>query len=132
MPKPAPPAISEAESQVMELLWQNAPQGSEELVTALQPGTAWHENTVRTLLNRLVRKGAVRADREGRRYLYSPLLAREQWQAAESRSLLDRVFGGRIAPLLVHFSRNEKLSAKDIAELRKLVDQLEKKERRRD
>jgi len=132
MPKPAPPAISEAESQVMELLWQNAPQGSEELVTALQPGTAWHENTVRTLLNRLVRKGAVRAEREGRRYLYSPLLAREQWQAAESRSLLDRVFGGRIAPLLVHFSRNEKLSAKDIAELRKLVDQLEKKERRRD
>jgi len=132
MRKPAPPAISEAESQVMELLWQNAPQGSEELVTALQPGTGWHENTVRTLLNRLVRKRAVRAKREGRRYLYSPLLTREQWQAAESRSLLDRVFGGRVAPLLVHFSRNEKLSAKDVAELRKLVDQLEKKERRRD
>lgn len=116
----------------MELLWQSAPRGSEELVTALQPATGWHENTVRTLLNRLVRKGAVRAERDGRRYLYSPLLTREQWQAAESHSLLDRVFGGRIAPLLVHFSRNEKLTAKDIAELRKLVDQLEKKERRRD
>jgi BlaI family penicillinase repressor len=74
----------------------------------------------------------LRAERDGRRYLYSPLLTREQWQAAESRSLLDRVFGGRIAPLLVHFSRNERLTAKDIAELRKLVDQLEKKERRRD
>jgi BlaI family penicillinase repressor len=132
MPPPVPPAISEAESQVMELLWQSAPRGSEELVTALQPATCWHENTVRTLLNRLVRKGAVRAERDGRRYLYSPLLTREQWQAAESHSLLDRVFGGRIAPLLVHFSRNEKLTAKDIAELRKLVDQLEKKERRRD
>jgi predicted transcriptional regulator len=82
-------------------------------------------------LNRLVRKGAVRAEREGRRYLYSPVLTREQWQAHESRSLLDRVFGGKVAPLLVHFSRNEKLSAKDVAELRKLVDQLEKKERRR-
>ena len=132
MPKHVDPAISEAESQVMELLWRNAPQGSEELVAALQPGTGWHENTVRTLLNRLVRKGAVRADREGRRYLYSPVLTRERWQARESRSLLDRVFGGKIAPLLVHFSRNEKLSAKDVAELRKLVDQLEKKERRRD
>lgn len=131
MPKRINPAISEAESRVMDLLWRNAPQGSEELVAALQPETGWHENTVRTLLNRLIRKGAVRAEREGRRYLYSPVLTREQWQAHESRSLLDRVFGGKVAPLLVHFSRNEKLSAKDVAELRKLVDQLEKKERRR-
>ncbi len=132
MRKSAPPPISDAESRVMGILWRGSPQGSEELASALQADTGWHENTVRTLLNRLVRKGAVRAEREGRRYLYSPLLTREQWQAAESRSLLDRVFGGRIAPLLVHFSRNEKLSARDIAELRKLVDQLEKKERRRD
>jgi len=132
MPKRINPAISEAESQVMELLWHEAPQGSEGLVAALQPGTAWHENTVRTLLNRLVRKGAVRAEREGRRYLYSPVLTREQWQTQESRSLLDRVFGGKVAPLLVHFSRNEKLSAKDVAELRNLVDQLEKKGRHHD
>jgi len=132
MPKPHVPSISEAESHVMDLLWRNAPQGSEELVAALQPDTGWHENTVRTLLNRLVRKGAVRAEREGRRYLYSPVLTREQWQTQESRNLLDRVFGGRVAPLLVHFSRNEKLSARDVAELRKLVDQLEKKERRHD
>jgi predicted transcriptional regulator len=116
MPKRVNSAISEAESQVMELLWRHAPQGSEELVAALQPDTAWHENTVRTLLNRL----------------YSPVLTREQWQSHESRSLLDRVFGGKVAPLLVHFSRNEKLSAKDMAELRKLVDRLDKKGRRHD
>ncbi|HJP98490.1 MAG TPA: BlaI/MecI/CopY family transcriptional regulator [Rhodanobacteraceae bacterium] len=127
MPKPVPPPISEAESRVMEILWRSGPQGSEDLASALHPDTGWHENTVRTLLNRLVRKGAVRAEREGRRYLYSPVLTREQWQALESRSLLDRVFGGKVAPLLVHFSRTEKLSAKDVAELRKLVDQLEKK-----
>ncbi|HEX5952589.1 MAG TPA: BlaI/MecI/CopY family transcriptional regulator [Rhodanobacteraceae bacterium] len=124
------PAISEAESQVMEMLWKREPQGSDDLAVALRHGTGWHENTVRTLLNRLVRKGAVRAEREGRRYLYSPVLTREQWQSHESRSLLDRVFGGKVAPLLVHFSRNEKLSAKDVAELRKLVDQLDKKEPR--
>jgi predicted transcriptional regulator len=132
MPKLDVPAISEAESRVMEVLWNQAPQGSENLATALHGNTGWHENTVRTLLNRLIRKGAVRAEREGRRYLYSPVLKREQWQSHESRSLLDRVFGGKIAPLLVHFSRNEKLSAKDVAELRKLVDQLETKEGRRD
>lgn len=132
MSKPDAPAISEAESRVMEQLWTQAPQGSEDLAVALRADTGWHENTVRTLLNRLVRKRAVRAERDGRRYLYSPILMREQWQAQESRSLLDRVFGGRVAPLLVHFSRNEKLSAKEVAELRKLVDQLEKKERHRD
>lgn len=132
MRKPASPAISEAESRVMEVLWLGAPRGSEELASALQSDTGWHENTVRTLLNRLVRKGAVRAEREGRRYLYWPVLTRERWQAQESRSLLNRVFGGKIAPLLVHFSRNEKLSDKDVAELRRLVDRLEKKERRHD
>jgi predicted transcriptional regulator len=132
MSKAANAAISEAESRVLEHLWRHAPQGSEALAAALQPDTGWHENTVRTLLNRLVRKGAARAERDGRRYLYSPVLTREQWQAHESRNLLDRVFGGRVAPLLVHFSRNEKLSTKDVAELRKLVDRLEKKEHRHD
>jgi BlaI family transcriptional regulator, penicillinase repressor len=58
-----------------------------------------------------------------------PLLSRAQWQSQESRSLLDRVFGGRVAPLLTHFSQHEKLSAKDVAELRKLLDSIEQKER---
>jgi predicted transcriptional regulator len=132
MSKPVNPAITEAESRVMEILWQRAPQGSEDLATQLHAATGWHENTVRTLLNRLVRKGAVTAERDGRRFLYSPLLTRDAWQTTESRSLLDRVFGGRVAPLLVHFSRTEKLGAKDVAELRKLVDQLETKGRRHD
>lgn len=132
VPKQVNPAVTEAESRVMELLWQRAPQGSEELAAQLHDATGWHENTVRTLLQRLVRKGAVTAERVGRRYLYSPLLTREAWQTTESRSLLDRVFGGKVAPLLVHFSRSEKLGAKDVAELRRLVDQLEKKGRRHD
>lgn len=121
-------AISEAESRVMEVLWQRAPQASEDIVAALLP-TGWHEKTIRTLLNRLLGKGAIAAQREGRRYLYSPTLTRGQWQSQESRSLLDRVFGGRLSPLLVHFSAHEKLSAKDIAELRKLLDAIEKKGR---
>jgi predicted transcriptional regulator len=132
MSKPDAPAISEAESRVMEVLWERSPKGSEDIAGVLQRDTGWHENTVRTLLNRLIRKGAVRAEREGRRYLYSPVLTRDAWQSQESRSLLDRVFGGRVAPLLVHFSRNEKLGAKDVAELRRLVDRLEKKERHDD
>lgn len=121
--------ISEAESRVMEVLWQRAPQTSEDIVAALLEPTGWHEKTIRTLLNRLLGKAAVQAERDGRRYLYAPRLTREQWQAQESRSLLDRVFGGKVAPLLAHFSQHEKLNTKDIAELRKLLDAIERKER---
>ena len=126
---PANVPISEAESRVMEVLWQQAPLSSEQIVAAVQSNSDWHEKTIRTLLNRLLGKGAVEASRDGRRYLYAPLLSRAQWQSQESRSLLDRVFGGRVAPLLAHFSQHEKLSAKDLAELRKLIDTIEQKER---
>lgn len=122
------PTISDAESRVMEVLWRKAPQSSEDIVLALQHDSDWHEKTIRTLLSRLLGKGAAKAQKDGRRYLYSPLLTREQWQSQESRSLLDRVFGGRLSPLLMHFSAHEKLGEKDIAELRKLLDAIEKKE----
>ena len=123
------PSITEAESHVMELLWRKAPQVSEDIVATLQKTSDWHEKTIRTLIARLLYKGAVSAIREGRRYLYSPEVTRKQWQSQESRSLLDRVFGGRLSPLLAHFSEHEKLGAKDIAELRKLLDAIEKKGR---
>jgi BlaI family transcriptional regulator, penicillinase repressor len=125
----APTPISDAESRVMEALWQQTPLSSEQIVAAVQAHSDWHEKTIRTLLNRLLGKGAVQATRDGRRYLYTPLLSRAQWQSQESRSLLDRVFGGRVAPLLAHFSQHEKLSPNDIAELRKLIEAIERKER---
>lgn len=128
MPNPVP-AISEAESRVMEVLWRKSPQSSEEIVATLRQESDWHEKTIRTLLGRLLGKGAASAEKDGRRYLYSPTLTREQWQSQESRSLLDRVFGGRLSPLLAHFSEHEKLGAKDIAELRRLLDAIEKKGR---
>ena len=121
--------ISEAESRVMELLWQQSPQTSEEIVAALLEPTGWHEKTIKTLLNRLLGKRAVSAQKDGRRYLYSPLLRRADWQQRESRSLLDRVFGGKVATLLAHFSQHEKLTAKDLAELRKMIDAIDKKGR---
>src|SRR5690625_2131041 len=112
--------ISEAESRVMQVLWRHAPLDAESVVQALAGRTDWHEKTIKTLLNRLLRKGAIDAKRDGRRYLYTPLLTREDWQATESRSLLERAFDGHLAPMLVHFSRHEKLSERDIRELREL------------
>ena len=130
MTKPNPAiAITEAESRVMDVLWKQSPQSSEEIVSRLVDPTGWHEKTIRTLLNRLLGKGAVGAEKTGRRYLYSAQLRREDWRKQESRSLLDRAFGGKIAPLLAHFSQHENLSPGDIAELRKLIDAIENKAR---
>lgn len=121
--------ITEAESRVMEALWKQSPQSSDEIVNRLIEPTGWHEKTIRTLLNRLLGKDAISARKDGRRYLYSAVLRQEDWRKQESRSLLDRVFGGRVAPLLAHFSQHEELSSTEIAELRKLIDAIEKKGR---
>ncbi|MGO1071952.1 BlaI/MecI/CopY family transcriptional regulator [Lysobacter sp. CA199] len=117
--------ISEAESVVMDVLWQRHPLSAEEVVAALADSQSWQEPTVKTLLNRLLNKGAIRADKEGRRYLYAPVLKREDWVLDESQGLLERLFGGRVAPLVAHFSEHRKLSRKDIAELRKLLEELD-------
>lgn len=117
--------ISDAESLVMDLLWQRHPQSAEELVAALGPQQGWQEPTIKTLLNRLLNKGAVQASKDGRRYLYSPQLAREDWQLQLSRSLLERCFGGRVAPLVAQFGARGQLSAQDLAELRELLDSLD-------
>lgn len=120
----APVPISEAESQVMEVLWKDSPRTAEDVITALSQQQAWQEATIKTLLNRLLKKGAIRADKDGRRFLYSPLLMRDQWLVAESSSMVERLFGGRIAPLVAHFGRHGKLSASDLDELKRLVEKL--------
>ncbi len=117
--------ISEAESVVMDVLWRRHPLGAEDVVAELADSRHWQEATIKTLLNRLLNKGAIAAERDGRRYLYSPLLKREAWVLEESRGLLDRLFDGRVAPLVAHFSEQRKLSRKDIAELRKLLEELD-------
>ena len=118
-------AISEAESLVMEVLWQRQPLSAEDVVAALAKSTNWQEPTVKTLLNRLLKKRAICAERDGRRYLYRPLLKRGDYVHATSKGLLDRLFDGRVAPLVAHFSERRKLSRKDIAELRRLIEEID-------
>ncbi|MGY1423966.1 BlaI/MecI/CopY family transcriptional regulator [Lysobacter sp. A289] len=117
--------ISEAESIVMDVLWRQQPLAAEDVVVALAEGRQWQEATIKTLLNRLLNKGAIAAEKDGRRYLYTPVLKREDWLIDESESLLDRLFGGRVAPLVAHFSEHRKLSPKDVAELRKLLEEID-------
>ena len=123
--------ISEAESAVMEVLWQRQPLAAEDVVSALADSRQWQEATIKTLLNRLLKKGAIRASKDGRRYLYAAVLKRQAWMLGESQGLLERLFDGRVAPLVAHFSEHRKLSRKDIADLRKLLEELDDDDRRR-
>jgi BlaI family penicillinase repressor len=118
-------SISDAESLVMEVLWNKQPLSSEGVVAALADSTNWREPTVKTLLNRLLKKRAIAAERDGRRYLYRPLLKRADYVHAQSKGLLDRLFGGRVAPLVAHFSEHHKLGKKDLAELKRLIEELD-------
>ena len=119
------PSISEAESVVMEVLWRSSPAATEDVVAALDGKQDWQESTVKTLLNRLLKKGAISAVQDGRRYLYSPSMRREEWLSTETEGLLDRLFGGRVAPLVAHFSKEKKLSKKDFAELKRVIEEID-------
>lgn len=118
--------ISSAESVVMEALWRRHPLTSEAIMGEVCEPQGWTEGTVKVLISRLLKKKAIAATAEGRRYLYSPLVSREAWVESESQGLLDRLFDGRLAPLVAHFSEEGKLSEQDIAELKALVEKIGK------
>lgn len=117
------PNISDAEWQIMEVVWRRHPVSVQEIMEELPAGTSWAPNTVRTLLSRLARKEALTVEEEGKRYLYRPALPRDKYVAKESDSFLDRIFGGAPSALLLHFARSGKISKRDLTELRRLLDQ---------
>lgn len=121
---PAAPDITESEWTVMEALWESSPQTASEVTKNLRSTMNWAENTVRTLLTRLVDKGALKtAENASGTRTFLPAVKRETCVRAESQSFLDRVFGGAAKPLLVHFAQNSKLTAEEVKELKKLLDQ---------
>ncbi|MFN3513602.1 MAG: BlaI/MecI/CopY family transcriptional regulator [Phenylobacterium sp.] len=117
--------ISGAESLVMEALWRDSPRSAEQIAADVGPAQGWSEATVKTLINRLLKKKAIEAERDGRRYLYRPRLERGDWVARESAGLIDRLFEGRVAPLVSHFSKARKLSPEDVAELKRIIAELD-------
>ena len=113
--------ISSAEHEVMEVLWRESPLTAVEVAERVPAGRGWSIRTVKTLLSRLLAKGVLSHEEEGRRYLYRPAVAREDYVAQESRRLLDRLFGGRLTPLVAHLAERDDLSARDIAEIEALL-----------
>ncbi len=114
--------ISNSELAVLNILWESSPISSSEVVDKLADSSEWHEKTVKTLLNRLVKKQAIGFQKRGRGYLYSPLINQSEYQIKESQSFVERMFSGRVAPLVAGFAKENKLSAEDVAELKTLID----------
>ena len=117
------PQISEAELVVMRAVWKQSPATANQVVETLRHETHWKPKTVQTLLSRLTRKGALAHSRQGREYLFRPLVDAADYAHEASRSFLSRVFGGEIAPFLACFLKREELSAEEIRELRRLLDE---------
>ena len=118
------PDISESEWAVMEALWESSPQTASELTKTLRPTMKWAENTVRTLLTRLIEKGALKtAENSAGTRTYLPALKREACVKAEGESFMQRIFGGAAKPLLIHFTQNNRLTEAEVSELKKILDQ---------
>jgi BlaI family penicillinase repressor len=122
--EPVHERITEAELSVMDVLWERPRRTAAEVCEEICTTRGWSLATVKTLLSRLVQKGALAAEPDGRRFLYSPLIARAAYVGGESRRLVDRLFGGSAASLVAHLAETEALSDDDLAEIAALLKAL--------
>ena len=118
-------SISDAEWQVMNVVWGAYPLTAQEVIGKLEGQAHWAPATVKTMLHRLVKKNVLAYEPQGNRYVYRPRVRRSDCVKQASRSFLERVFGGESAPLLAHFVRSSKLSPDEIAQLRQLLNEQE-------
>ena len=110
----------------MKVVWSQGPCSAGQIIAVLQEADAsWHPRTAKAFLNRLVKKKALGFSKEGRAYLYRPLVRQEECVDAASESFLERVFGGSLKPMLAHFVQQHKLSPDEIRELRRLLKNLD-------
>jgi len=116
------PKISDAEWVVMRALWRSSPMTTNQVVDALDDSTHWKPKTIHTLLSRLVRKGALEFERQGREYLFRPLVTAAECEHAATRSFLSRFFDGELAPFLARFLESEKLKPSEIEELKRILE----------
>jgi BlaI family penicillinase repressor len=120
------PRISETEWEVLRVVWAKAPCTAGEVIAALvRADPSWHPKTIKTFLNRLTGKRALGFRKEGRAYIYRPLVTEDEYVSAVSETFLERVFGGALKPMLAHFVERKKLSAEEIRELKKLLKEKE-------
>ena len=118
--------LSDAELELMAVLWARSPLAASDVIAAAPSEREWSATTVKTMLARLVEKGALETRADGRRFLYSPTVGRESIAADQAGRLVDRLFGGRLSPLVAQLAARRDLGEDDIAELEALVKGLRK------
>jgi len=117
--------ISEAELQVMEALWgASEPLTATEVAERIDAGRGWSLATVKTMLSRLATKGALTHREDGRRFFYSPAIDRDSYVGSESRRFVDRLFGGRLSPLVARLAEEDVLDDEDIAAIEAILREL--------
>ena len=117
--------ITDAESQVMEALWSSGPLSADEIIAEVAPRQSWGPATVKTLINRLLKKKALKSERLEAKHVYKPLVSRDDYIQTESQGLLDRLFDGELAPLVAHFAERRKLKPEELAKLKRLIERLD-------
>jgi BlaI family penicillinase repressor len=117
--------ISAAESQVMETVWSKGPLAADEIVAEVGEPQGWGEATVKTLINRLLKKKALISERTDGRTRYRALVSRADYVQGASQGLLDRLFGGELAPLVAHYAKHRNLSPGEVARLKRLIEGLD-------
>lgn len=120
------PKISEAEWTVMKVLWERSPRTANDVIEALAGAAEWEPATIKTLLNRLLKKKALGFEKRERHYVYFPLVDEATCQRVESRSFLQRVFGGALQPMLANLLEERKLSPEELEELKRILEENQK------
>ncbi|MFM9277571.1 penicillinase repressor BlaI [Paenibacillus jiagnxiensis] len=121
------PRISEAEWEVMNVLWEKAPRTANEVTHALQEKTDWKPKTIRTLLDRLVKKEVVSVNQSYKVYTFIPLYTQNECQIAEAKSFLNRIYGGTMKSMLVQFFEEQSITEEEIKELRTILQEKARK-----
>lgn len=120
------PKISEAEWEVMKIVWADSPKTSNQIIEALEDTKDWKPKTIKTLISRLVSKNALGFNEQGRKYLYYPLVNENECIRAENETFLSKVYNGAIKTMLVSFIKESDLSKEDIEDLKKILDERNK------
>lgn len=119
------PQISEAEYRVMKVIWNHAPINTNQVVESLEPVSSWNPKTIQTLLMRLVKKGALAKEKDGRKFVYTPLVLEEEYRADASRNFLEQFYNGAISSMVQNFIQQEQISEEEIKELKDILDKKE-------
>ncbi|APM37721.1 BlaI/MecI/CopY family transcriptional regulator [Clostridium kluyveri] len=119
-------AISDAELEIMKIIWKSPNITANKIIEKLKGKTEWKPNTIKTLINRLLNKGAIDFQKEGKEYYYYNLINEEEYKISESKSFLNKIFNGSLNLMLLNFIKTKNLSEKDIEELKKILNNAHK------